>query len=95
MQQWIGIIFLLRQGLSFCGNDESKDSSNQGNCLELLKFLVDHNEDVKVVFFKNAPENLKLIAPEIQKDIVNAAATEITNVIIKDIGDAFFFYFNL
>lgn len=39
---------------------------------------------------KNAPENAKLISPEIQKDIVNAAATETANLIIKDIGDSLF-----
>jgi len=54
------IRFLLRQGLAFRGNDESKDSSNQGNFLELLKFLADHNEDVKAVVLKNALKNLKL-----------------------------------
>uniref|UniRef100_A0A2N9GGU6 DUF4371 domain-containing protein n=1 Tax=Fagus sylvatica TaxID=28930 RepID=A0A2N9GGU6_FAGSY len=41
------IRFLLRQGLAFRGHDESEDSSNQGNFLELLRFLADHNEDIK------------------------------------------------
>ncbi|KAK1375820.1 zinc finger MYM-type protein 1-like [Heracleum sosnowskyi] len=35
-------------------------------------------------------ENGKLISPDIQKDIVNAAAIETINVIIKDIGDSLF-----
>ena len=39
---------------------------------------------------QNAPENFKLISPEIQKDIVNAIAIEIVNAIINDIGDALF-----
>ncbi|XP_029148316.1 uncharacterized protein [Arachis hypogaea] len=33
------IRFLLRQGLAFRGNDETDDSVNQGNFLELLNFL--------------------------------------------------------
>lgn len=33
------IRFLLRQGLPFRGHNESTDSSNQGNFLELLKFM--------------------------------------------------------
>ena len=36
---------------------------------------------------KNAPENLKLTYPDIQKDIINAIAVETLNAIIKDIGD--------
>ncbi|XP_028067517.1 zinc finger MYM-type protein 1-like [Camellia sinensis] len=82
--------FLLRQGLAFHGHDESENSSNQGNFLELLKFLADHNEDVKMVALSNAPQNLKLASPDIQKDIVNVAAFETINVIIRDLGDALF-----
>ncbi|XP_057471022.1 uncharacterized protein LOC130759834 [Actinidia eriantha] len=82
--------FLLRQGLAFRGHDESESSSSQGNFLELLKFLAEHNEDVKSVALNNAPQNLKLVAPEIQKDIVSVAASETINVIIKDLGDALF-----
>ena len=63
------IRFLLRQGLAFHGHDESKDSSNQGNFLEFLRFLADHNEDVKAITLKNAPDNNKLISPAIQKDL--------------------------
>ena len=39
---------------------------------------------------KNAPENLKLTSSDIQKDIVNAAAIETINIIIKDLGNALF-----
>lgn len=61
--------FLLRQGIAFRGHDKYEDSSNQGNLLELLKFLVDHNKDIKAVTLKSAPKNFKLMAHEIQKDI--------------------------
>ena len=82
--------FIVRQGLAFRGHDESKNSCNQRNFLELLKFLVDHYEDVKVVALSNAPQNLKLTSPDIQKDIINVAAFETINVIIRDLGDALF-----
>ncbi|KAK1377581.1 Zinc finger MYM-type protein 1-like protein [Heracleum sosnowskyi] len=84
------IRFLLRQGLPFCGHDESSYSSNQGNFLELLKFMGCLNKDIKYVTLQNALENGKLISPDIQKDIANAAAIETINVIIKDIGDSLF-----
>ncbi|XP_060969769.1 uncharacterized protein LOC115703887 [Cannabis sativa] len=81
------IRFLLRQGLAFHGHDESEDSNNQGTFPELLNFLADHNEEVRAVVLKNAPENLRLNSPKIQKDIVNACAVEIISVIIKDMED--------
>ena len=82
----------MRQGLAFHGHDESEDSSNQGNFLELLRFLADYNEDIKAVILRTAPENNMLISPEIQKDIVSAAAVETSNAIIMELGDVFFLF---
>ncbi|GAV72295.1 LOW QUALITY PROTEIN: DUF4371 domain-containing protein, partial [Cephalotus follicularis] len=67
--------------------DESENSKNQGNFLELLKFLGNHNEDINNVTLCNAPENQQMTAPEIQKDIVNASVVETTNAIIKELGN--------
>ena len=89
------IRFLLRQGLAFRGHNESEHSSNQGNFLELLRFLTDRNEDIKDAVLKNAPENLKLTSPEIQKDIVTVASIETCNAIVTCLGDALFFLFLL
>ncbi|KAL6284707.1 hypothetical protein ACE6H2_015636 [Prunus campanulata] len=62
--------YLLRQGLTFRGHDESETSSNKGNYVELLQFLADHDEKVRAVVFENAPKNLKYIAPKIQKELM-------------------------
>ncbi|CAL8167632.1 unnamed protein product [Prunus armeniaca] len=77
------------QGLAFRGHDESGTSNNKGNYLELLQFLADHDEKVKVVVLENALGNLKLIAPTIQKDLVNACVTETIKKIIMDMDGAF------
>ena len=82
--------FLLHEGLSFRGHDECECSSNQGNCLELLHVLSRNNEAIKRVTFSKAPKHNKLTSPDIRKDITQAAAEEITNVIIKDLGDSLF-----
>ncbi|KAL5562173.1 hypothetical protein UlMin_031920 [Ulmus minor] len=82
--------FLLQQGLAFCGHDESDNSLNQGYFLELLQFASSLNDDIRNVTLKNAPENIKLTSPDIQKDIVNVVAVEIVNIIIQDIGDSLF-----
>ena len=58
------IRFLLCQGLTFYGHDESEKSTSEGNFLKLLHFLSDHNEDIKRVVLKNALENLKMITPK-------------------------------
>ncbi|GAV85194.1 LOW QUALITY PROTEIN: DUF4371 domain-containing protein, partial [Cephalotus follicularis] len=84
------IRLLLRQCLLFRGHDESKKSKKQGNFLEFLEFLSNHNESIQKVVLTNAPENLKLTSPQIQKDIVSDIASEIREAIISEIGDGLF-----
>ncbi|XP_066381051.1 uncharacterized protein [Miscanthus floridulus] len=50
------IKFLLHQGLAFRGHDESKESSNRGNFIELLKFLARNSEEVNKYVLDNAPD---------------------------------------
>ena len=80
------IRFLLLQGLAFRGRDESKESKNRGNFLELLNFLSCHNEKIESVF-KNASDNNKLTAPSIQKDITNACSVLTLKAIILELGE--------
>ena len=82
--------FLLHQGLPFRGHDECECSSNQENYLEVLHFLSRNNKAIKKVTFSEAPRHNKLTSPDIQKDITQVALEEITNVIIKDLGDYYF-----
>ena len=76
--------------MAFCGHDESEQSLNQGNLIELLKFLFEHNEEINKVVLNNTPKNLKLTSPRIQKDIIIAAAIKTTTAIARDIGDELF-----
>jgi hypothetical protein len=62
---------LLHQGLAFRGNNESQDSDNRGNFIELVKLMAVQNENIKRVVLRNAPENHQMVAPNIQKDIAN------------------------
>nr|XP_028960025.1 zinc finger MYM-type protein 1-like [Malus domestica] len=80
--------FLL--GLAFRGHDESATSSNKGNYLELLKFLADNDDKVREVVMENAPGNLKLLTPSIQKEIVNSCALETLDAIMDGLKDRFF-----
>ncbi|XP_031256306.1 uncharacterized protein LOC116114291 [Pistacia vera] len=63
---------------------------NRGNFLELLHYTAEQNEEYRLVASENAPGHDKLIAPSIQKDIINAFAVETINKLISDLGDVFF-----
>ncbi|XP_077251768.1 uncharacterized protein LOC143890992 [Tasmannia lanceolata] len=64
---------------------------NEVEILLLLKDLeTGKSDDINRVVLQNAHENLKLIAPDIQKEIANAGAIETTNIIINGLGDALF-----
>ncbi|XP_028062265.1 uncharacterized protein LOC114265644 [Camellia sinensis] len=52
--------------------------------------MLKQHKNVKVVALSNPPQNLKLTSLDIQKDIVNVATIKTINVIIRDLGDAFF-----
>jgi hypothetical protein len=68
--------YLLHQGLAFHGHDESKESSNMGNFIELLKFLATNSEEVNKVVLNNALGNCTLTSPMIQAQIIHCCAME-------------------
>ncbi|XP_019087365.1 PREDICTED: zinc finger MYM-type protein 1-like [Camelina sativa] len=81
---------LLHQGLPFRDHDESDESANRGNFLELLKYTAGQNEVVKKVVLNNAPKNNQMTSPPIQKDIVHCFAEEVTKSIIEEIDNDVF-----
>jgi hypothetical protein len=81
------IKFLLHQGLAFRGHDESEESSNRGNFIELLKFLAGNSEEVNKYILDNAPGNCTLTSPDIKKQIIHCCAIETRNKIIEELGD--------
>ncbi|XP_042396571.1 uncharacterized protein LOC121986685 [Zingiber officinale] len=82
--------FLLKQGLSFHGHDESLNSSNKGNFLELIEWYTQRNDEVSKTMNENAPGNNQMKSPIVQKDLTRACAAEVTNVILNDIKDNIF-----
>jgi hypothetical protein len=81
---------LLKQGLPFRGHDESKDSFNKGNFLEVRDFLAEHDPVVGMAVGKDAARNAKMIAPEVQKDIAEGFAHVIVQSILKEVGNNVF-----
>ncbi|GKU88764.1 hypothetical protein SLEP1_g2990 [Rubroshorea leprosula] len=67
--------WLATQGCAFRGHDESSNSSNWRNFIELLKLLSFYNEDVKLVM-ENAPQNALCTSRETQKEILQVLANK-------------------
>ncbi|XP_059301575.1 uncharacterized protein LOC132053521 [Lycium ferocissimum] len=82
--------FLLKQGMPFRGHDEGETSTKRGNFLELLKWYANRHDEVNKVVLENAPQNNMMIAPSIQKEIVNACAKETMKAIVKDLNGDYF-----
>ena len=83
--KWLSI-----QGCAFRDHDESLDSLNHGNFIELMNSWGDCKEEMKKVVLKNAPENAKYISPKVQKEILNIYANKVRNTIHKEFGNAKF-----
>uniref|UniRef100_A0A2N9IKX4 CCHC-type domain-containing protein n=1 Tax=Fagus sylvatica TaxID=28930 RepID=A0A2N9IKX4_FAGSY len=82
--------WLAMQACAFRGHDESSESSNRGNFVEMLKYTASINENITEVILENAPGNAKYTSPDIQKEILNILATRVRNKIREEIGDAKF-----
>jgi hypothetical protein len=77
----------LNQGLTFRGHDESEESMNRRNFLELLKWLASNNKEVDKYVFHNAPGNCSLTCPNIQKEIIQCCVIETRKKIIEELSD--------
>ena len=74
---------LLKQGLPFWGHDESKNSFNRGNFLEVCDCLAEHDPVLGKAMGKDAAKNA-MTGLEVQKDIVEGFAHVIVQSILKE-----------
>ena len=81
---------LLKQGLPFRGHDESLESNNKGNFKEFYDCLAQHDLELRKAVSTNAAANSCLLAPEIQRDIVECFANEIVHSILEELGNDVF-----
>ncbi|XP_050259691.1 uncharacterized protein LOC126704710 [Quercus robur] len=82
--------WLAFQACAFRGHDESLDSKNRGNFIELIKLTSTFNDKVASVVLENALGNAKYTSPTIQKEIFHILANNVRNAIREEIGDAKF-----
>ncbi|WVZ65563.1 hypothetical protein U9M48_014904 [Paspalum notatum var. saurae] len=81
---------LLKQGLPFRGHDESNESSNKGNFMELYDCLAEHDPKLHKAVTTNAAGNSCMLAAEIQRDIVECFAKKILHSILEELGNDVF-----
>nr|XP_051206432.1 uncharacterized protein LOC127321430 [Lolium perenne] len=82
--------YLLHQGLAFRGHDESEDSLNKGNFLELLNWLAGNFEEVNKVVLNNAPRNCRMTHHDIQHELIKCCARETTKLLIEELDGGHF-----
>ncbi|ESR44796.1 hypothetical protein CICLE_v10003822mg [Citrus x clementina] len=69
---------------AFRGHDESVNSLNHGNFIELIKLLATMNEEINKVVLENALKNVQYIAPKNQKELLNILANKVRHKIRKE-----------
>ena len=82
--------WLTFQSCSFRGHDETPQSKNRGNFVEILKLLAEFNPEIASVVLENAPQFAKYTSPDIQKEILSIFAMKVRKHIREEIGDAKF-----
>ncbi|XP_057431672.1 uncharacterized protein LOC130724460 [Lotus japonicus] len=84
------VCYLTLQACAFRGHDETSESSNQGNFIQMIKLLASYNDEVAKVVLENAPYSSKYTSPKIQKEILHILASKVKNHIREEIGDSKF-----
>lgn len=84
------VLFLSAQGCAFRGHDETNESHNQGNFIELIKLLASYDEKVAQTVLDNAPQNAKYTSPTIQRELLQVIASKVRSKIRDDVGDSKF-----
>ncbi|XP_050280585.1 uncharacterized protein LOC126721578 [Quercus robur] len=83
--QWLAF-----QGRPFSGHDETPESKNRGNFLEMIITLASYNDKDEQVVLENSSKSAKYTSPTIQKEILHVIASKVWSKIREDIGDSKF-----
>ncbi|XP_044426218.1 uncharacterized protein [Triticum aestivum] len=82
--------WLTSQSCAFRGHDETPESKNKGNFIELLKLLAEFNPEIAEVILENAPYSSKYTSHEIQQEILGIYAFKVRKHIREEIGNSKF-----
>ncbi|XP_071708979.1 uncharacterized protein [Rutidosis leptorrhynchoides] len=82
--------WLTFQACAFRGHDETPNSRNCGNFIEMLKLLASYNDELAKVVLGNAPYNSKFTSGLIQKEILGIIANNVRKHIRYEVADSYF-----
>ncbi|XP_047309720.1 zinc finger MYM-type protein 1-like [Impatiens glandulifera] len=82
--------WLSLQACALRGHNESLDSQNRGNFIEMLKLLGKWNDSIANIILEKAPGNAKYTSPEVPKEILHIIGNRVRNKIRDEIGDSKF-----
>ncbi|XP_071688834.1 uncharacterized protein [Rutidosis leptorrhynchoides] len=82
--------WLTFQACAFRGHDETVNSNNRENFIELLKLLASYNDEVSKVVLENAPYNSKFTSSDIQKEILSIIVNKVQKHIWNEVGNSYF-----
>ncbi|KAJ1278816.1 hypothetical protein BS78_04G107800, partial [Paspalum vaginatum] len=82
--------WLTFQACPFRGHDETPQSLNRANFLEMVKLLASYNKEVKEDVLENASGNAKYTSHEVQQEILGIIGRKVQNSIREEIGNSKF-----
>ncbi|XP_052290844.1 uncharacterized protein LOC102608680 [Citrus sinensis] len=87
---WLEYSETSKQACAFRGHDESVNSRNRGNFIELIKHSAECSKEIAQVVLENAPSYAKYTSSDIQKELLNILANKVRNKIRRELGDGKF-----
>ncbi|KAK2642205.1 hypothetical protein Ddye_023968 [Dipteronia dyeriana] len=82
--------WLAMQGCAFRRHDESINSTNRGNFIEMIKLQVKVNQEIVEIVLENSQQNAKYTSPRIQQELLNILANRVRAKIREEVRDAKF-----
>ena len=82
--------WLAMQGCAFRRHDESVNSTNRGNFIEMIKLQAKVNQEIARIVLENSPQNAKYTSPRIQNELLNILANRVRAKIREEVRDAKF-----
>ena len=81
------VLFLAQQECSLRGDNETSESLNRGNFIELFHFIGNYDKSI-VERLEKLPKNARMMSPDIQNELLEASRQELIDTIKKEVISA-------
>ncbi|CAM4564238.1 unnamed protein product [Lepidochelys olivacea] len=86
------VLFCAKQQIALHGHREDQEALNKGNFLELFKLLSKYDEEIQSLL-EMFPKNATMVSPDIQNELLEAAASLLLCKIRKELHEALNTYY--